>query len=360
MHRVLLIEDDEDQQALLAQYIKNLGYDLNIAGTASEGLDLVESWDPHILLLDLYLPDKTGLEVLKLLKESGQKYVDIPVLLMSAENSEEITVVGLSSGAADFLVKPIRMAELMAKIQNNLELYYYKQELKNLNTKLEREKRLLTKYFSQDLVDKILTEEVSPELGGSNLTASILFLDIRNSTSIAENLDPGDFASFISLLFSDVMDLIFSNNGSVNKLLGDGILATFGCPVATDDDVYNCVKCALSVREYLNTFNSVRPEYLTSPIAVGMGISTGKVFAGNIGSMRRMEYTVMGDPVNVAARLQGLTKKLECDILCDEKTFMSLEDMARAEKVENVVIRGKDGVSSLYKLENLVAEPADT
>ena len=346
--RVLLIEDDAEESALMARYIQGLGYGIETAANGDEGFQRLGVSQPDIVLLNRNLPDIPGLELLRKIKEDS-RFAEMPVMLMSSDDSEEAAIIGLSSGAMDYIYKPVRMAELMVKIQNALELVKYRQELHALNSQLKKEKGLLLKYFSEDLVDKILKEEVSTELGGMNQIASILFFDIRGSTGIAENLDPKDFAQFISMIFTDIMDLIFSSNGSVNKLLGDGMLATFGCPITSDDDARNAVNCAIGIRDYMASFNSVRPDYLSAPVEMGIGLSTGKVFAGNIGSWRRMEYTVMGDPVNTAARLQSMTKKLECNILIDETTFARSNGVS-AQKVENVAIRGKEKPIPIYKL----------
>ena len=128
-------------------------------------------------------------------------------------------------------------------------------------------------------------------------------------------------AELLCNIFTDVMDLIFKNNGSVNKLIGDAILATFGCPVTREDDAKNAIKSALEIRDTLSMFNDVKPSYLLQPVEFGIGIASGKVFAGNIGSFRRLEYTVIGDVVNTASRLQALAGELGKDILIDGATL---------------------------------------
>lgn len=108
---------------------------------------------------------------------------------------------------------------------------------------------------------------------------------------------------FLADLFTELMELIFENHGSVHKLLGDGILATLGCPAPSEDDAVNAITTAHEMLELIEAFNHRRSEYLTEPVRIGIGISTGKVFAGNIGSLRRIEYAVIGDPVYTASRL---------------------------------------------------------
>ncbi|HNA79449.1 MAG TPA: adenylate/guanylate cyclase domain-containing protein, partial [Turneriella sp.] len=212
----------------------------------------------------------------------------------------------------------------------------------------------LTKYFSEDIVEGILQDEHANSLSGRHQEATIMFFDVRKSTTIAENLEPQVFAEFLSEFFTDIMDLVYGNHGSVNKLLGDGIMSTFGCPVPTANDVLNAAKCALQIRNHLATFNDVRPDYIKEPIRVGMGIATGKVFAGNIGSVRRMEYTVLGDPVNLASRLESMTKEAGVDILIDGNTRHRLGNLIKCRKVQHQGVRGKLQEIEIFSLDELL------
>lgn len=356
--RILVIEDDQDQLALVRQYIGMLGYEVRTSGDGTEALELLQSWVPDLVLLDLYLPNTPGMIILKEIRENSNT-ADIPVMIMSSDDSEETTIVCLSSGATEFIAKPIRMAELTLKIQNSLELLKYKRRLNDLNAKLEREKGLLSKYFSSDLVEKILSEEIKTELGGTKLDASLLFMDIRNSTGIAEHMDPNDFADFLSSIFTDMMDLVFGNLGSVNKLTGDGILATFGCPQPGENDVYNCVKTAAYMRNYVKIFNEHSGGAPGGdPLRIGIGIATGNIFAGNVGSWRRMEYSVLGDPVNLAARLQEQTKVIEggVDIVMDRTTYEAVRDHVKVRPAGTMEIRGKTEPVEVYVLDEFIED----
>lgn len=345
--RVLIVENDEELLSRLQNYAGGLGYEARAARDLRSAEAELEH-DPDLVLLSLDIPDLPGLQFLHTI-HAGR--ADRSILVMSQEQDEELALLALSSGASDFLLRPVRMAEVAVKIQNQLELMENRARLQVLNTKLEREKRLLTRYFSQDIVEQILAEVVSPELGGENVEAVALFMDIRRSTSIAETLEPQVFAGFISSLFTEFMGLVFDEKGSVNKLMGDGMLAVFGAPIPTGDDAERALRCALRVRNHLITYNQNLPSYLTQPVEVGMGIAGGRMFAGNIGSPTRMEYTVLGDAVNTAARLQGLTKKTSSDILCDEMVYRgagvlqgSLHFLGAAR------LRGKKDGQPIYRL----------
>ncbi|RHX79226.1 adenylate/guanylate cyclase domain-containing protein [Leptospira yasudae] len=221
------------------------------------------------------------------------------------------------------------------------ELHAKSEELSKRMEDVEQAKRLLEKYFPENLVDYLVDERRQTELEGKNVQATMLFCDVRNSTGIAEQLNPDEFAAFLSELFTGLMDLTYANGGSVNKLLGDGLLITFGCPFPEDEDTLNCVRLALQIREYLRAFNESRNPKLKTPVAMGIGISTGNVFAGNIGSSRHMEYTVLGDAVNTASRLEALTKTTGHDILIDSLTYESIRHEINVEAVGMFQLRGK-------------------
>lgn len=184
----------------------------------------------------------------------------------------------------------------------------------------------------------------------SRRTATVLFFDIRNSTAIAESCSPENFASFLSDILSDIMDLIYGCHGSVNKLLGDGLLAVFGAPFSRDNDAANALEAANRIRDYLDTFNDVRPGFLEHPVTAGIGIATGPVFAGLIGSVHRQEYTVLGDPVNVASRLQGLTKQVGETILMDEATALEAGNAFPCKALYQGKVRGRQERMRIFGL----------
>lgn len=345
-HRILIVEDDESQALMLRHFISMWGYELQVCLTGEEAVPALSDFKPDLVLLDIYLPNLPGLEVLKIIR-ADKETADIPVFVMSADDSEEVKIVSMSSGASEFLVKPLVMSEMVMKVQTALELYDSRKLIEDLNRKLQKEKKRLLRYFSEDLVERILNEEISAELGGDIVLSSVMFFDVRGSTPMAEKMGPRNYANFISDLFADIMDIIFANKGSVNELLGDGILATFGCPVTTDDDAFNAIRTAVDIRAYLHNFNS----FVEEKIGYGIGIATGRIFAGNIGSTRRMKYAVMGDPVNAAARIQDMTKELRTPILFDHHTFEPLRNRVRASSLGHFKLRGKEEVIELMSLD---------
>ena len=348
--RILVAEDEELQSSLVERTLEKLGYQVKIAASGEEAVKLTPEWKPHLLLTDLYMPGINGIEAAE--KIHGlDGFRDLPAIMMSADYEEKTVVEALSSGIYDFVSKPLRRSELSVRIRNVLDLKDKEKQLAEMAHKLSQEKRILSRYFADDFVEKLLQDEIKAELGGAEVTASIMFFDLRNSTGIAEALNTDDFSSFLSEMFNDIMELVFTQKGSVNKLIGDGLLATYGCPIPQPDDALNCCITATRIREYINMYNQIDPHGLGG-IHYGIGIGTGKVFAGNIGSHRRLEYTVLGDPVNVASRLEGLTKKAGVDIMIDEATRQALGDAFRG-RLARTRIRGRTQEANYYSLESL-------
>lgn len=354
MQQLLIVENDDAQLTQISEFLERWGYAVHRTATATGAIGWLATNTPDLALIDLHLPDGPGIEILKNIRDSDGA-IPIPVLMVSATDSPEIRIVCMSTGANDFLPMPLNFADLSMKIQQALELTDHKKEIHALNKKLEKEKRSLLRFFPEDFVEKILNEEISAELGGAIVPASIMFFDIRGSTTLAEKIGPHAYAETISTLFTDIMDIIFGRAGSINELLGDGILATFGCPTPTENDAKNAVSAATAIAGHMAMLNEMRQADGEIPFGFGIGIASGKIFAGNIGSIRLMKYAVMGDPVNTAARIQDLTKELPHAVIIDENTYKNADASANGSEAKFVELplqklRGKVENTILFGL----------
>jgi len=226
--------------------------------------------------------------------------------------------------------------------------------IRALEEQIQSHYRALERYFPSDIARSILSNESGCELNGGHMDITALFFDLRSSTKIAESLEPLLFSEFLSQLFTDIMDLIYGNGGSVNKMLGDGLLATFGPPSPSPNDAKMAIVSAVQIIEHLDTFNDVRPEYLKEPIKAGIGIASGRVFAGFVGSVRRMEYTVLGDAVNIAARLEAATKELNTPIAIDEESVRLAGDGFDTVFLERLTLRGRKEPIGVYGISSMV------
>ena len=346
--RTLIVEDDPDQAALITRLIQKLVVESEVEPDGARVLDHAREYRPDIILLDYNLPGKSGLEILEALR-TGLDF-DTMIIVQSAEHKDVIVQGCLEHGAYDYVRKPYSLDEFSLKMNNYVQVVRQKKELREINDRVERERDILKKFFPRDFTENLLSGKISNEVGGSLQNISTLICDLRGSTRLAEDVDPVVFARFLSDFFADVADLIFGTGGSINNFRGDGFLATFGVPNTTGEDAQNAVRAAVRIRSHLETVNMFPPDFLGEPIRMGIGISTGRVFVGNIGSVHRLDYTVLGDAVNLAARLESLTKKAGADILVDGPTRDILGADAVVKKVKLQYVRGKKQEVRIYSL----------
>ncbi|MBI3394905.1 MAG: PAS domain-containing protein [Spirochaetia bacterium] len=212
----------------------------------------------------------------------------------------------------------VRIAGSLTDVSGHLstieQLKTQESALSKKNERLERDRELLSRYFPEELVERITEKDAAP-LKSVTSRAAVIYLKLKDSIPILNALKAQRFAELLNDFSTDVLDLVYSHRGSVNRVLGDSILITFGCPVSSGTDVDDALECALDIRRYMRVFNDVRPEGLTQNLRVGMGLAYGGVFAGSIGSVRRMEYTILGPAVSTAQILMERTLASEYDIL---------------------------------------------
>ncbi|GAB4167074.1 MAG: hypothetical protein Kow00100_06460 [Geothermobacteraceae bacterium] len=211
-------------------------------------------------------------------------------------------------------------------------------------------KSTFERYMSKPLSDVLLDQE-SIELGGEEKSVTILFADIRRFTSLAEKLEPGAILELLNSFFSSMIEVVAQNGGMVDKLMGDAIMALFGAPVSLGNDPLRAVQCALDMQRTIVDFNEEQKVRGLPPLQMGIGINTGSVIAGNIGSTSRMEYTVIGDNVNIAARLQGLAGAGE--ILISEATWHEVSREVEAEALPPMQLKGKQQPVAIYRVTGL-------
>ena len=339
-NKILLIEDSDVVATLETAILQSSGYIVQHAATAAEGLNLIRDWHPDLLILDIKLPDMDGLSVLRQIGEKP-KHLMPDVIVLSGHDDPEVTYECLKNGAHDFIRKPFQNEEFLLRVGSLRKLREYRIMSEALKDKMNDDLRKLSRYFSRDIIGAILDGSLSTDPGGDLMTATFMMFDLRGSTTIAERLGPEKFFVFLSELFSDITDLIVSNGGVINKFTGDGFLVTFGLRNYSQNATLDAMKCAFKIRDHFELYNQVRPSKITEELGFGIGITTGEVFAGNIGNVHKMEYTILGDPVNLSARLESLTKKANVDILIDGETRDILAENIETRPVRVSEIRGK-------------------
>ena len=212
----------------------------------------------------------------------------------------------------------------------------------------KRVKSTMARYMTKEVADRLL-ESGEDALGGQSQVATVLFSDIRRFTTISEDLGPRETVSMLNDYFTDMIEVIFSYRGILDKYIGDAIMALFGTPFPSDDDADNAVAVANEMVRVLRRFNENRIAQGKLALDIGIGISTGELVAGNIGSPKRMDYTVIGDTVNLAARLEGATKYYGVKAICSENTIEQLKVPSRHRALDRIRVKGKNQPVVVYE-----------
>jgi adenylate cyclase len=204
----------------------------------------------------------------------------------------------------------------------------------------KRMKSTMARYMDPGLADQLLAAG-GEALGGQSVEATMLFSDIRSFTTLTEELGAQGTVALLNEYFTLMVQCIADEGGMLDKFIGDAIMAEFGIPVARGDDPDRAMRAAITMTTELRALNLRRLDRGQKPILMGIGLNTDKVVSGNIGSPKRMDYTVIGDGVNLAARLESACKEYSAQILCSEFTYRKLKGTYRMREVDRVVVKGK-------------------
>ena len=223
-----------------------------------------------------------------------------------------------------------------ASLRSRLRLYQEKHLLRDT----------ISRYVSPNVCEEILKNPQLLKLGGKRQRVTVLFADIWGFTSIAERLAPETVVEMLNHFFSAMVDIVFEHEGTLDKFIGDNIMAVFGTPLEIDQAAVKAARCALAMQRRL--------QEMRGPTChlgrIGIGINSGEVIAGNIGSHRHMDFTVIGDVVNIAARLESLTRELDSDIIVGPETYQEIAPQFRLEPCPPVVLKGRSDPLPIYRL----------
>lgn len=224
-------------------------------------------------------------------------------------------------------------------------------ERKAMAKRLERDRRTRERFqrlLSPDLAEMVVSGELKVEKGGQSRVATVAFIDIRGFTAMSENAPPTEVLLMLNEYFEMVVESVFRYEGTVDKFMGDEIMVIWGAPLTHDDDPIRAVRAALEIRAELVEFNNKRISENKEEISIGIGINTGSLVAGYIGSTQAMSYSVIGDSVNTAARLCAAAKKGQ--ILISENTLNQLGDGFEVAEIEPLQAKGKFNPIRVYNV----------
>lgn len=327
MSRLLVVDDEEGVRRSLKKVLQPEGYTIVLAENGTEAIRLVSENgdDIETVISDFRMPGIDGLETLIAI---GKLNPEITRILLTGYATLESAIEALNAGIDGFITKPFENAELRSKIRE----YNLKKRLKQ--------------FVSEQILEMLHTEGIS--IGAKRQTLSVLFCDIRGFSSLVDATEPEELVEIMNgSYFSPLDNVIFTCNGTLDKHIGDSIMAVFGAPVASSDHADRAMECAVAMMAEMERVNE-KLKASGRQLAIGIGIGSGEVIAGFIGSCRKKEYTVLGPPVNKAARLEQQAGKWQI-VLCED-TFRRLSDKTRFGKLETFHLAVDGSVITAYSL----------
>ena len=332
--KILVVDDEPVNIQVIANNLSLQNYAITQATNGLEALQLIEEgFKPDLILLDVMMPRMTGYEVCHKLRE---KYLhsELPILMLTAKNQVTDLVEGLGSGANDYLSKPFSKQELLARIKTHLRLL-------KINNAYGRfvPHDFLRFLGHESIIDVKLGDHVQKEM-------TVMFSDIRSFTTLSEEMSPQETFDFINRYLNQVSPIIRKHNGFIDKYIGDGIMALF--PRSAED----AVQCAIAMQKQVSLYNQELQQQGKVPINIGIGLHTGTLMLGTIGERERMESTVIADAVNLASRLEGLTKLYGAGIIISEKTLSRLSDFQNYgyRFLDRVKVKGKNIAAGVFEI----------
>lgn len=308
---ILIVDDDPINLQVLENQLSLENYAITRANNGQEALRAIANGTRFaIVLLDIMMPKMSGFDVCRIIRETHPA-AQLPVIMLTAKNQVSDLVQGLESGANDYLTKPFSKGELITRIKTHIQLARVNIAYSNF-VPLEF-LRLLEK---ESIIDVKLGDHVQKRM-------TVLFADIRSFTTLSENMTPKENFDFINSYLGRVSPVIRKHNGFIDKYIGDAVMALF--PNSADD----AVQASIEIHKQLMEFNNERRKQYLRPVKIGIGLHCGTLMLGTIGEEKRMEGTVISDAVNLASRLEGLTKFYGASILISGDILMELEDPAK-------------------------------
>jgi class 3 adenylate cyclase len=349
---ILIADDDSVSRKLLGRLLEQDGHEVRAAADGVEALELFTEGGADIVLLDIVMPGLDGISVLERLKQTpGAAHV--PVIMISAVDETESVVRCIEAGADDYLPKPFNPVILRARIAAGLA----KKRLHDLER--ARVHDVFCRFLPEHVVDDVLERaDDDLRLGGIRTVGTVMFTDLRGFTAFSEHRPPELVIEALNRYFDETSDAILEHGGTLVAYRGDGFLAAFGAPIEVEDHADRALATARDMVEIrLPRFNDwLRANGLGDRVEMGVGLNSGPFMSGNVGSLRRLEYTVHGDTVNLASRIEGLTKRLGGPILLSESTRAALLDPPQnLTAVGEVDVRGRRSGVLLWALNGAAA-----
>jgi len=309
--KILAVDDEPDFELLLKQrfrrQIRDREFAFLFAHHGEEALSvLAADTGIELLLLDINMPVMDGLTLLSHLRE---RQSSVKAIIVSAYGDMANLRTAMNRGAFDFVTKPVDLNDLEITIRKTLADIAKLREIERLRAAAERARTNLSRYFSPNIVEMLAARD-EPLGTVRRQTVAVLFVDIVGFTRMAETMAPEAVVTLLREFHERMTAQIFTCGGTVEKYIGDAIFAVFGVPTPSENDAANALTCAELMLAALDQWNDERQKRGEPPLSIGIGLNYGPAVLGDVGSEHSMSFTVIGDTVNTASRLQALTRSL--------------------------------------------------
>jgi class 3 adenylate cyclase len=357
--RVLVVDDDADMASYLGHLLAGQGLSVHTLSNGDAALRYLRSTPPDLVLLDVVLPGASGFEICERLKRDPITAL-IPVVLVTSLEDHESRVHGIEAGADDFLSKPVKREELLARVKTLLRLHDTRRELeeRRLAAEIERKeaiRKAFSRYISPRIAERIM-QGVRPDgspFKGEPERADVvaLFADLRGFTTITETIEVQTVVGMLNEYFAAVTEAAYKNEGTIFNMAGDCLLVGFNVPFAQADAPKRAWRTAQDMAERFAPISAAWRAKYGVETGIGLGMCSGEAIIGNIGSPHFMSHTVIGDTVNTAARLVQMAKAGE--LLLSGRAYEALRGIVPAERVEprgEIPLRGKLSPTMVYSV----------
>lgn len=333
MSKILVVDDEAEACEALKRFLEMNEYEVCVAMDGKSALEAVESEQPDLILLDVKMPGMDGYEVCRRLK-SESKTSDIPIVFLSAITEVENKTKGFELGAVDYITKPFELSEVEARVKTHLSLVIACRKLKHLSSQL-------SKYVSSEVIQSIMEGKTDATIKTDRKLLSVFFSDIVGFTTKADHLEPEELTILLNKYFDRMASIVKKYNGTLDKFIGDAVMVFFGDPITNgaNEDALSCVKMALEMQDKAKDLATDWDDQgLGDPFKIRIGISTGYCTVGNFGSEDQMDYTIIGNNVNAASRLESLATP--GGILVSHRTWSLVKEYVEGEEQKPIVVKG--------------------
>jgi adenylate cyclase len=346
--KILVVDDNPENIELVRDILELAGHTIAEARDGIRALAIVPVENPDLILLDVNMPGMNGFEVCKRLKADETTH-NIPVIMLTAQADVESRVEGLSAGADDYLGKPFSPRELMARVERSLRSKTRTDDLMSQQVQLLG---TFSRFVAAPIVEQLLKNPDQVKLGGSLQDITVVFADLQGFTTLSEDTDPEDLLHLLNNYHTFMTKIIWQYGGTIDKFLGDGVMALYNTPIEQTDHIARAVKTVLHMQDELYWFWQDLPEKHRAKI--NYGIHTGKAVVGNVGSENLMNFTAVGDTVNVAARLQGVAD--EGQILVSTAVYEATQGFVFGRSRGELTVKGRKTPVEAYQISNTYFE----